>query len=181
MHLKSIALSVIWMPILASPVLADMQTVVALDSQLKIAICDQNWRRAIEITDELIKQPELPVQYRQILLHMQRQFRSLDSNPEATYISSCGVKLNWARAATMFHSGSPRSGATNSPSTFYPYRLGGIGDGIPGNGPDTGGSSRSSAAVSPPSYSGNCQYSSQRDAAGNACGGRAASERPGGF
>jgi len=33
----------------------------------------------------------------------------------------------------------------------------------------------------PPTYQGNCQYSWQRDAAGNLCGNRAASVRPGGY
>ncbi|MBW4661003.1 MAG: hypothetical protein KME15_20190 [Drouetiella hepatica Uher 2000/2452] len=69
-----------------------------------------------------------------------------------------------------------KSGSTNSPYTFLPFRLGGSTnpEGSSGSSGSSSGGSGGSAG------SGGCQVGSDIASDGSQCGGRAASERPGG-
>jgi hypothetical protein len=86
----------------------------------------------------------------------------------------------WNAALSAVAHGAGKSGSTNSPYTFLPFRFGGSLDSEGASSSGSGGSSASSSGGSGGSGGGPCQVSSDRASNGSRCGARAASARQGG-
>lgn len=139
-------------------------------AQYQQAWCTQNWEQAIVVADRMLSVDLEPAYKQQLMSNRQTLIGYRERRERFSYMPGCsggqvvgssdpGSDARWDRAIQSV-GGSAGRGANSSSSPSYSS---GSNYGSPGG---TG--------------SGNCDYSWQTDSAGRSCGGRAASERPGG-
>lgn len=154
-----------------SPGLAQTPALQAQQIALKEAVCRQNWDQAIQLTTALLGSPDISASYHAEMIMLSPQLVGLrdakailPSVPgcEGVPVTNTPARVDWGQAQSDINAGKYRVG-DNPVTSIYD-----------GTGFSSGGGFPSSGS------GGACSTPGQRDSIGRRCGGRAASERPGG-